>query len=95
MSAVGSKWSIQTQEQSIKVLLPMVNSIIRQNVLNVDLFKCDAKKHGWEREVGNQRMAGSKLWLCNLNGMSSSPLKVVHLKTFLLTFFPHINLLTD
>lgn len=68
--AVDSKWSIQPQEQSIKLLVPMVNSVIRQNILNRDLFKCDAKKHGWEREVGNQGVAGSKLWLCNSNGMS-------------------------
>lgn len=80
-------WAANGAFRTSGVLLPTVNSIIRQNVLTGDLFKCHAKQHGWEREVENQRAARSKLWLCNSNGMSSSALKVVHLKTFLLTFF--------
>jgi len=62
MPAVDSKWSLQSQEQFIlKVLLPMLNSVIRKKVITGDLLKCDAKQHGWGRELGNQRVAGPNL----------------------------------
>lgn len=58
---MDSKWGLQPQAQPIKVLLPMLNAIIRKKILTGDLFKCDAKPHGWGREVENERVAGPKL----------------------------------